>query len=66
MGIGSECHYTAWRVTYRPQSGTFLETPGGVLLAKLTSGENASVNFYDKRTKSYVTVSLDTLNGLLR
>lgn len=54
---------TAWRVVERPQSGTFIQTLGGVVLARVG---NNGVYFYDKKAKSEVFISIDVLSKLAK
>lgn len=54
-------HATAWQVVDRPQSGTFIQTLGGVPLCKVGNG---GIYLYDKKAKRDVFISIDALARL--
>lgn len=54
-------HVTAWQVVNRPQSGHFIQTLGGVPLARVGNG---GVYFYDKKARAEVFISIDALARL--
>lgn len=52
---------TAWQVEHRPESGTYVTTPGGVLLFRVSEG---LLHFWDKKSKAEVSISVEHIMEL--
>lgn len=54
---------TAWRIQDRAQSGVYVYSLEGSMLARLGTNGTPSIFLYDKRLKREVEISLDALAG---
>lgn len=54
---------TAWRVQDRAQSGVYIYSTEGSMLARLGINGPPSIFLYDKKLKREVEISLDALAG---
>ena len=52
---------TAWQVANRPESGTFIQTLGGVPLCRVGGG---CVYFWDKQARAEVCISVEQLRQI--
>lgn len=48
----------SWQIEHRAESGTYISTPGGVLLCRIGEG---MLHFWDRRNRLEVSISIDNI-----